>query len=137
MPQGTPETSWQDKGSVRALGWPALIWEQKVLHVPVASPHRRKQVQWLRGGSSLHKEGRIPELRLEICTIRKWSYSLGVINSSVLNPDASPISLAGDCHSRWCEVAKKLIQHEFVLPTFFRSNETTGRIAAGSSTEYQ
>lgn len=33
--------------------------EQKVLHVPVASSHGRKQVQWLYVGSSLHKEGQI------------------------------------------------------------------------------
>lgn len=99
--------------------------EQKVLHVPVALLHGRKEMQWLHVGSPLHKDGQIPGSRLVICTICKQSYSLRVINSSVLNPDTSPISLAGDCHSRRCDAAEKPIQHEFVLPMLFMSNETT------------
>lgn len=120
------------QGICQSAGVAYTHLEQKVLHVPVASPHGRKQARWFRvGSSSLHEEGQIPGSRLEISTIHKWSYSLGVINSSVLNPDTSPISLAGNCHSTWCDVAEKLIQHEFVLLTLFMSNETT------SSTEYQ
>lgn len=99
--------------------------EKKTLHVPVALPHGRKQVRWLHAGSSLYKDGQIPQSRLKICSICKWSYSLGV-TYSVLNPNTSPISLAEGCQSRWCDVAEKLIQHELVLLTLFMSNETTG-----------
>lgn len=113
------------QGICQSAGVACAYLEQKGLHVPVALPHGRKEMQWLHVGSPLHKEGQIPGSRLAICTICKWSYSLRVINSSVLNPDTSPISLAGDCHHRWCDAAEKPIQHEFVLPMLFMSNETT------------